>query len=105
MFGGRIIVATDREREMATMRARYAALRGNKKIETAPIEKKESAEEEIPIIQSRAVKKTNPYIKLIRSDIENLIARIKKFLGIKPEAKSKPLNISWLEKNNRRFFK
>lgn len=93
-----------REKEMAEMRARYAALRGNKKIETAPIEKKESAEE-IPIIQSRAEKKTNPYIKLIRSDIENLIARIKKFLGLKPEAKSKPLNISWLEKNNRRFFK
>jgi hypothetical protein len=86
-----------REKEMAEMRARYAKLR-NKKVDEPP--KKEDVEE-TPI--TKPIKKSNPYIQLICGDIKNVIAYIKKLLGSK--RKSKPLDLSWLEKNNRRFWK
>jgi hypothetical protein len=89
-----------REKEMAEMRARYAKIRGQKKEE--PVKEEPVEETSVPQPQ-KVVKETNPYVRLMQEDIENLIARIKKILGLK--GKSKPLNISWLEKNNRRFWK
>ena len=89
-----------REKEMAEMRARYAKIRGQKKEE--PVKEEPVEETSVPQPQ-KAVKETNPYVRLMQEDIENLITRIKKVLGLK--GKSKPLNISWLEKNNRRFWK
>jgi hypothetical protein len=90
-----------REKEMAEMRARYAKIRG-KKVEEQP---KEKVIKETVTQPQTPIKKTNPYIRLMQSDIENIINRIKKLLGLKMEVKSKPLNLSWLEKNDRRFWK
>jgi hypothetical protein len=90
-----------REKEMAELRARYAKLRG-KKVEEQP---KEKVIKETVTQPQTPIKKTNPYIRLMQSDIENIINRIKKLLGLKMEVKSKPLNLSWLEKNDRRFWK
>ena len=89
-----------REKEMAEMRARYAKIRGQKTEE--PVKEEPVEETSVPQPQ-KVVKETNPYVRLMQEDIENLITRIKKVLGLK--GKSKPLNISWLEKNNRRFWK
>ena len=89
-----------REKEMAEMRARYAKLRG-KKVDDQP--KQKLIEEKEIIIEVKPTKKTNPYIRLIKSDIENMILFIKKILGVKE--KQKPLNLSWLEKNDRKFWK
>ena len=91
-----------REKEMAELRARYAKLRGQK-VEEPVTQKKDVVSKETT--KQPVIKKTNPYIRLIQSDIENIINRIKKLLGLKMEVKSKPLNLSWLEKNDRRFWK
>jgi hypothetical protein len=89
-----------REKEMAEMRARYARLRG-KKVEDQP--KQKLIEEKEIIIEVKPAKKQNPYIRLIKSDVGNLISFIKKILGHKE--KQKPLNLTWLEKNGGRFWK
>ncbi len=89
-----------REKEMAAMRARYAKLRG-RKVDDQPKEKV-SEEKEI-IIEVKPIKKQNPYIRLIKSDIGGLITSIKKLFGVRE--KQKPLNLTWLEKNDRRFWK
>lgn len=89
-----------REKEMAEMRARYARLRG-KKVEDQP--KQKLIEEKEIIIEVKPAKKQNPYIRLIKSDVGNLISFIKKILGHKE--KQKPLNLAWLEKNGGRFWK
>jgi len=91
-------MATDREKEMAAMRARYAALRG-KKLEASP-EVKVEAEEAVVV---KKPKLPNPYIVLIKGDIINLKEKILKMLGKKEQ--KKPLDLTWLEKNNRKLFK
>ena len=77
-----------REKEMAELRARYAKLRGKKEEE----QPKEKVIKETVTQPQTPIKKTNPYIRLMQSDIENIINRIKKLLGLKMEVKSKPLN-------------
>ena len=92
-----------REKEMAEMRARYAKLRGKKTEEpTNRIAASVEEEREI-VIDVKPIKKPNPYIRLIKGDINSILSSIKKLLGYKK--KSKPLDLSWLEKNDRRFWK
>ena len=90
-----------REKEMAEMRARYAKIRGQKKEEPKSEVKEEKEKENV--IDVEPIKKSNPYIRLIKDDIRNLILSVKKILGV--GKRQKPLDISWLEKNNRRFWK
>ena len=103
-----------REKEMAELRSRYAKLRGQKTEEP----KKEATKEKTPATPSqltKSVKKTNPYVQLIKNDINNFIEKIKRLMGLKSKKSvfeemveqndKRHLNISWLEKNKRRFFK
>ena len=93
-----------REKEMAALRARYAKLRGQESKGTVDEKKIDKG---VPK-KSEPVKKSNPYIRLIKHDIENFIRSIRRFMGLKSstnEIPEKSLNLSWLEKNERRFFK
>jgi len=92
-------MATDREKEMAAMRARYAALRGKKLEEKAP-EKPTEVEEAVVV---KKQKLPNPYIVLIKGDIINLKEKILKMLGKKE--RKKPLDLKWLEKNGGKLWK
>jgi hypothetical protein len=92
-------MATDREKEMAAMRARYAALRG-KKLEASPEEVKVEVEEAVVV---KRPKLPNPYIVLIKGDIINIKEKILKMLGKKE--RKKPLDLTWLEKNGGKLFK
>ena len=52
------------------MRARYAKIRGQKKEE--PVKEEPVEETSVPQPQ-KAVKETNPYVRLMQEDIENLM--------------------------------
>ncbi len=101
LFSGDLKMVDQREKEMAEMRARYAKLRG-KKVDDQPSQKLIEEKKEV-VIEVKPTKKQNPYIRLIKNDIGNLISSIKKLLGVKE--KQKPLNLTWLEKNDGKFWK